>query len=204
MAYQDLLADELNVKSVRLLDTATEAVEYRLKALPKQLGQKYGALFPSIRKAVEEMKPDSAAEALIRLENITVEVEGQSLELTPDEVEVRVEAHEGFSAVAEGAYLAALVTDLDEALELEGLAREFVRRVQDLRKQADLNVDDAIRVDYKATDRLARAIQAHQEYIITETLATTLDESKDPQKITGSAYNFDGEELTLVVSVVGV
>ena len=201
-AYQDLLAEELNVKDVRLLNTATEAVQYSLKALPKQLGQKYGALFPAIRKVIEEMDPDAAAEALIQLENITVVVDDQTLELTPDEVEVRVEAHVGFSAVAEGAYLAALVTDLDEELVLEGLAREFVRRVQDLRKQADLNVDDTIRVEYQASDRLADAIHAHRDYIKAETVAALLDASEAPQGATGSAYNFDNEQLTLAVTVV--
>ena len=121
-----------------------------------------------------------------------------------ERLNMRVEAHEGFSAVAEGAYLAALVTELDEALELEGLAREFVRRVQDLRKQADLNVDDAISVEFTATERLARAVEAHREYIMTETVARSLHESKDPEKIAGSTYNFDDEELALSVSSDGV
>ena len=202
MAYKELLAEELNVKDVRLLNAATEAVQYRLKALPKQLGQKYGALFPAIRKAVEEMEPEAAAETLLQLKNITVEVDDQSLELTPDEVEVRVEAHEGFSAVAEGAYLAALVTDLDEELELEGLARELVRRVQDLRKQADLNVDDAIRVEYHASDRLANAIITHRDYIMTETVATDLDVNETLQVETSAEYSFDDEQLRLAMSVV--
>jgi isoleucyl-tRNA synthetase len=202
MAYRELLAEELNVKDVRLLDTATEAVQYSLKALPKQLGQKYGAKFPAIRKVVEEMEPNAAAEALIQLQNINVEVDDQSFELTPDEIEVRVEAHEGFSAVADGAYLAALVTDLDEELELEGLAREFVRRVQDLRKQADLNVDDAISVEYQASDRLAKAINTHRDYILAETVASVLDLNEAPKGSTSSEYNFDDEKLMLAVSLV--
>jgi isoleucyl-tRNA synthetase len=200
--YKELLAEELNVKHVRLLDAATEAIDYRLKALPKQLGQKFGSGFPAIRKVVETMEAAPAAAALLQLQNITIEVEGQSLELTPDEVEVRVEAHEGFSAVAEEAYLAALVTELDEELQLEGLAREFVRRVQDLRKQADFNVEDAIAVNYLASDRLAQAIDLHREYIQAETIARTLESSKTPQGGTHSEYSFDGEQLTLAVRVL--
>lgn len=201
MAYKDLLAEELNVKTVRLLNAATEAVKFSLKALPKQLGQKYGALFPAIRKVVEGLDADAVAETLLQLENLAVEVQGQALELTPDEIEVRVEAHEGFSAVAEGAYLAALITDLDEELELEGLAREFVRRVQDLRKQADFNVDDAIRVEYQATERLHAAIGSHQAYIMAETLTTVFERNEAPAGETHSTYSFEGEQLTLAISV---
>jgi isoleucyl-tRNA synthetase len=201
-AYKELLAEELNVKDVRLLNTATEAVEYNLKALPKQLGQKYGALFPAIRKVVDGMEADPAAEALLQLKNITVEVEGQTLELTPEEVEVRVEAHEGFSAAADGVYLAALVTELDEALQLEGLAREFVRRVQDLRKKADFNVDDPINVSYSATERLQKAIEAHRTYIMAETIAKVLHVSEAPEGETSSVYSFDDEQLTLAVRTV--
>ncbi|MGD2163861.1 MAG: class I tRNA ligase family protein, partial [Anaerolineales bacterium] len=152
--YDELIRDELNVKKVRLLDTATEAIEYQLKALPKQLGQKYGAKYPAIREAVGHLDPEKAAERLIGGETIEVEVEGEKLILLPDEVEVRVEAHEGFAAIAEGAYVAALDTELTEKLRLEGLAREFVRRVQELRKQADFNVDDRIRVQFKASETL--------------------------------------------------
>jgi isoleucyl-tRNA synthetase len=198
-AYADLLTEELNVKQVRLLDAASEAVEYRLKALPKQLGQKYGSLFPAIREVVEALDAATAAEALLQLEDIEVQVEGQALKLTPEEIEVRVEAHEGFSAVAEGAYLAALVTELDEELELEGLAREFVRRVQDLRKQADYNVEQSIEVLYAASERLKQALGAHADYIQAETLAAKLEEHASPSGDAKSTYAFDGEELHLAV-----
>ncbi len=203
MAYRELLAEELNVKQVRLLDTATEAVKYSLKALPKQLGQKYGAQFPAIREVVESMDPQTPAEALIQQKDITVEVAGQSIILTPEEVEVRVEAHEGFAAVAEGAYLAALVTELDDELILEGLAREVVRRIQDLRKQSDFNVDDEIRVAYHATDRLSEAIQTNVAYIKAETMALIVESSDAPEGTTRSEYSIDDETLTLAVSLVG-
>ncbi|MCJ7824639.1 MAG: DUF5915 domain-containing protein, partial [Anaerolineales bacterium] len=202
LAYQELLAEELNVKQVRLLDTAAEAVDYRLKALPKQLGQKYGALFPAIRKVVESMEAAPAAEELLQQKDITVQVADQTFTLGPDEIEIQVDAHEGFSAVAEGPYLAALVTDLDEELVLEGLAREFVRRVQDLRKQANFNVDDAIVVRYGASEQLAKAVDTHREYIQAETIAHQLETIEKPQGVADSEYTFDGEQLTIAVSLV--
>jgi isoleucyl-tRNA synthetase len=169
MRYSQLIGDELNVKSVRLLDAASEAVDYQLKPLPKQLGQKYGARFPVVRKAILELEPQSSAERLMIDQPISVQIEGDIFEIQPDEVEVQIEAHKGFSASAEGAYLAALVTELTPDLELEGLAREVVRRVQDLRRQADLQVDDRISVTYRTSQRVQSAIEANMAYLMEET-----------------------------------
>ncbi|MDF1500662.1 MAG: class I tRNA ligase family protein [Anaerolineales bacterium] len=197
--YDELIRDELNVKKVRLLDTATEAIEYRLKALPKQLGQKYGAKYPAIRQAVDRLEPESAAEKLIAGETIEVDVEGETFTLEPDEVEVRVEAHRGFAAVAEGPYVAALDTELSEALVLEGLAREFVRRVQELRKQADFNVDDQIEVSYNASERLAEAIERHKDYIQGETIAVNLEASSSLAGEHRAEDTFEDEQLEFAV-----
>jgi len=198
--YQDLLADELNVKQVRLLDTAREAVEYQLKPLPKQLGQKYGARFPAIQKAILALDPGNPAERVLQGKSFELQLDDDTLEILPDEVEVRVEAHAGFSAAAEGAYLAALVTDLDEALVLEGLAREFVRRVQDLRKQADFQVDDHITIEYAASEQLARAIEQDLAYIRAETIADRVQAVDEPSGEAQAGHEFDGETLSLAVS----
>ena len=196
--YEALIREELNVKRVRLMDAAAEALEYHLKPLPRQLGQKYGSLFPKIREAVAGLPAQEAAEQLLAGQPLKIEVDGNSLELFPDEIEVRVEPHEGYSAVVEGAYVAALTTALTEELILEGLAREFVRRVQDLRKQAELQVDDRIRVRYHASPRLEQAIQAHRGYICGETMAVELIPAEgDPEGEAQAAHRFDGEELKL-------
>lgn len=153
-AYADLLADELNVKRVRVLDATSEAVAYSLNPLPKQLGQKYASRFPAIRKAILDLDPEPAAKRLLNNQPIDVHVNGETYTILPEEVEVRVQAREGFAVASEGPYLAALVTDLTPELIQEGLAREFVRRVQELRKQADLDIADRIRLYYQATPGL--------------------------------------------------
>ena len=130
--HADLLKDELNVKSVGMLMKAGEAVDFSLNPLPKQLGQKYGARFPAIRQALLLLDAAQAAPLLLEGKPVKVKVAGETLDILPDEVEVRVTAHTGYAVATEGAYLAALVTDLTPELIQEGLAREFVRRVQDL------------------------------------------------------------------------
>ena len=195
--YADLLMDELNVKKVSSLHKAADAVDYALNPLPKQLGQKYGRQFPEIRKAIMALDAEAAAIRLLEGQGIFVEVDGQALEILPDEVEVRALARSGYEVASEGAYLAALVTDLTPELMQEGLAREVVRRVQDLRKQADLDIADRIRLYYQATPALAEAIEAFRDYVMGETLTMELLAKPAPQGLAAAEAAF-GEETIQV------
>ncbi|MHB0967074.1 MAG: isoleucine--tRNA ligase [Bellilinea sp.] len=199
--YADLLEDELNVKHVRALDTAGEAVAYSLNPLPKQLGQKYGSRFPAIRKTLLAIDPEPAARRLLDGQPVELQVDGETVSVLPEEVEVRVQAREGYAVASEGAYLAALVTELTPALVREGLAREFVRRVQDLRKTADLQISDRIRLYYQATPGLTEAVADFKDYIMAETLTVDLVASAPPDSAAASQAEFDGEQLTVGVEV---
>ena len=111
---------------------------------------------------------------------------GEELEIMPEEVEVRMEAKEGFEVASDGAYVAALVTTLTDELVDEGLVREFVRRVQEARKQAGLDIADRIKLVYSCSDKLAGAIEAFKDYIKNETLAVELGFRKPSQDIAES------------------
>jgi len=200
MDYADLLADELNVKEVRLLNAAGEAVDYSLNPLPKQLGQKYGSLYPEIRKVILELNAEQMAMKLLAGEVIQVEVAGQILEILPEEVEVRLKAHEGYSVASEGAYLEALVTDLSPELIAEGLAREFVRRVQDLRKTADLDIANRITIFYNATPKLQEAVEKYRDYIMTETLAVEMMNGEPGAELAKAEDAFDGEKVIIGIA----
>jgi len=192
--HAGLIADELNVKAVRLLDAASEVVDFRLNPLPKQLGQKHGSRFPAIRAALLALDAERAAAELLAGNPVSVEVSGTPVEVLPGEVEVRLEAHAGLSAAADGAYVAALRTELTDDLAREGLARELVRRIQDLRKESGFNVQDRIRVEFSASPRLVEAIEAHREYIAGEVLGESLQASPDPTGESAAELDFDGEQ----------
>jgi isoleucyl-tRNA synthetase len=179
--YADTLMDELNVKSIRALGSAGDAVSYSLNPLPMQLGQKYQSDFPKVRQALLELDAAKAAAKLMAGGAVEVKLDGKTLEILPDEVEVRAEAKSGLTVASEGAYLAALSTELTEELVLEGLAREFVRRVQDLRKQAGFEISDRIQVYYQASEKLAKAVKAHADFIKGEVLATGMQSKKAPK-----------------------
>jgi isoleucyl-tRNA synthetase len=195
--HADIVADELNVKRVRLLDAATEAVSHMVKPLPKQLGQKYGNKFPSIAKAIQAMNTEEVSRVLMSGSPLKVTADGVDYEVLSDEVDVKAMAKEGFAVAEDGPYVAALVTELTPDLVKEGMAREFVRRVQDLRKQADLNVADRIRLYVDASPKLKEAVLAHKDYITAETLTLELFFSEPPATATVTNDSFDGETVTV-------
>lgn len=198
--YADLLEDELNVKKVRALGAAGEVVSYTLKPLPKQLGQKYKGQFPKISQAILTLNASQAGPALMNGQAVTVIVEGTAFEIQPDEVEVRADAREGLVVAAEGPYLAALRTDLTPELIAEGLAREFVRRVQDLRKQAEFDISDRIILFVQASPGLRSAIESQKDYIMGETLTRELVfevPASDGESGSTIHANFEGESATL-------
>jgi isoleucyl-tRNA synthetase len=198
--YQDLLADELNVKKVRLLDASTEALQHTVKPLPKQLGQKYGNRFPAIQKAILTLNAEESAHALLTEGKLRVDVDGESLEILPEEVEVKSLAKEGFAVAEDGAYVAALVTELTPELVAEGLAREFVRRVQDFRKESGLDVADRIHLYVQASPTLKNAVQRHVDYITTETLALELLFKAAPKNSFSTNDEFDSEKVTIALT----
>jgi len=173
-----------------------------LKPLPKQLGQKYKALFPRVSQAILETDAIQAAHTLLAGEPLIVAVDGNKLEILPEEVEVRAEARSGLVVATEGGYLAALQTELTPDLTREGLAREFIRRVQELRKQADFEIADRIQIFLAATPDLVEAVQVHRDYILGETLTIELHLSEPPAESPSTEAWFDGQWMKIGITKV--
>ncbi|MBI3174930.1 MAG: isoleucine--tRNA ligase [Chloroflexi bacterium] len=195
--HADIVADELNVKRVRALDASAEALTHTVKPLPKQLGQKYGNKFPALQKAILAMNTEDVARTLLSGQPLKVSVDGAEYGILPEEVEVKANAKSGFAVAEEGAYVAALVTDLTPELVQEGLAREFVRRVQDLRKSADLDVADRVNLFVEASAGLKSAVEAYKDYITTETLTANLKFAVPPAEASVVEDEFEGEKVRI-------
>jgi isoleucyl-tRNA synthetase len=204
--YAGLLADELNVKNVRRLGSAGEAVAYRIKPLPNKLGQKYKSLFPKISQALREIASEEAARQLFDGQPVHVTVEGIRLEIQPEEVALHVEPRGSLAVATHGPFLAALPIRITPELAQEGLSGEFVRRVQELRKQADFKATDRIRIYFQASQRLAQALQTHQKAILEQTLAVEMLEAQPPAKAAArgaiTRAEFNGERMTLGLLLV--
>lgn len=198
------IAEELNVKTVTVMgmDAAGEMIQYSLNPLPQKLGKRLGSNFPKVQKLLREGSHDEVtrwAKQLLAGQPISVGLNGQAVEVTPEEVEVRRNASEGYTVAEENGYVAALRTALSDELIKEGLAREVVRRVNSLRRDADYALSDSIILTYQASERLAQAISDNAEYIQSETLAVSLVTDAAPQGDRVETFEFDGETGTFAV-----
>jgi len=169
-----LVQDELNVKQVIFVDDASDLVSYRLLPVNDVLGPRFGKRFPALRTALSALDPLAAVKRLQARLPLRLEVEGEQVELAPDEVLVREEAQEGLAVASERGVTVAVDVVLTSELVNEGLAREVVRRVQSLRKEADFNLDDRILTTYQADGELAEAVEVWRDFIAAETLSVEL------------------------------
>ncbi|MCS6870239.1 MAG: DUF5915 domain-containing protein, partial [Anaerolineae bacterium] len=142
------------------------------------------------------------AKQLLTGQPLVVNVNGSTVELSAEEVEVRRTAAEGFTVAEENGYVAALQTTLTEDLIKEGLAREVVRRVNLMRRDADYALSDTIHVTYTATPRLAEALQTHSRYVCSETLAERLEAVAQPEGDRVETFEFDSETITIGIKRV--
>jgi isoleucyl-tRNA synthetase len=205
--FEAELRDELNVKSVRYLDAATDLVEYRFKPNLRVVGKQYGKLVPALTAALKGLEGDVAravAHAHEAGQPITLVVDGQALELAPEAVLVESSSPTGYAVAESGGVLVALDTTVTPELRAEGLARELVRNIQDARKAAGFAIADRITVTLAgAGDELAQVAQAWGEYIRAETLADALELGEAGAGAHTEALELDGQSLTLGVRRAG-
>jgi isoleucyl-tRNA synthetase len=175
----DVVRDELNVKAIVRDERLDELVGYTYKPNLKTLGPKYGKRLAAIRNELPNLG-DSVLAPLRRGEDVTVTIGGEPLELAPEDVMVGTEQSTEWVTASDGFLLQiALSTKLTPELIREGLARDFIRGVQQLRKDADLEIENRITILYAAAGEPAAAIAEHADTIRAETLADRLEPAPD-------------------------
>ena len=169
----DLIHDELNVKAIGFTEDLNAFAQVTLKPNFKVLGPKYGKGVQAIAKALASADAVALKAELEAAGSLQVEASGETYTLEPSEVDVQTQNREGFFVEVDANKFIALSTKLTHALTLEGLAREFVNKIQNMRKEADFNVSDRIKLSLDTTSSLVdEAFQVHQDYILRETLTT--------------------------------
>jgi len=194
------IRDELNVKDVQVVADDSDLVTYSVSALPSQVGKKYKALFPAIKSALAAADAVPLVAALRAGQPLQLTVAGQEVTLTADDVQVQAAPRAGLAVAEEGGYTVAVTTSLTDELRQEGLAREVVRRIQTMRKDADFRIEDTITTYYATSSAdLAAVFRTWGDYIAQETLSTQLIESAAPDDAHSEAHDLDGDSLTLAV-----
>jgi isoleucyl-tRNA synthetase len=203
---QDLALDELNVKSLAFADDAGDLVDVQVFPYPKQLGQKYGSGYPKIRQALSKLDQAELASRFQAGETVEIVTDGETYAVAPEDVEVRSNPRAGYSVAEAGGYLVAVTTEIDAALEQEGHARELVRRIQQLRKDANLEISDRI-ITYVLDSDLVHEVLAHfGNYVREETLTVDLvqvhpDQGEAiPAHLPQASFELGGKDIVIAVS----
>src|SRR5690606_38597269 len=148
-----IILDEVNVKDIEYIDATNTIISRSAKPNFKRLGKRLGPLMKGVNQQVRTLG-DDAISRYLETGSLTLTVEGETVEFGPDDLEVASEGVEGWLVGQEGGVSVALDTLLSGELVAEGLARESVNRVQNLRKKANFDVTDRIIVQYKASAKL--------------------------------------------------
>jgi isoleucyl-tRNA synthetase len=171
---KDIILEELNVKDAEFRAHESDFATLKVKANFARLGPKLGPLVKKAAGVIAALK-SAQVESLAAGETVSVTVEGQAVELILDDVIIEHLPREGSVVAAEGGIVVALDTALTPELVEEGLAREFVSKLQNMRKTADLEVTQRIHVQFAGDDAVKAAVARYREYITTETLSLSCE-----------------------------
>lgn len=198
-AVEDLILSEVNVKKIAYIDDTSGILVKKVKPNFKKLGQQFGSRMKQLAPMIQKMNHTDIA-VLESKGQFELILEGEKIKITPDDVEILSEDIPGWSVATEGGVTVALDINISEELRQEGIARDLVNRVQNLRKEMGLEVQDKINMLVENTDReTIDALLAHKAYICQETQALSLevkDKLSDAQ-----AVEIDDIVLNLKISV---
>ncbi len=196
-----LIAEELNVKEVRLLQPGEEAGEVRYVMKPnfRALGPKLGKKVQVAKQVLAKADAAALRVALATEGAASIDIDGETVALGPDEIEIAVEAAPGFAAAGGRAGVVVLHTALTDALKDEGFGREILSRVQGLRKDYDLGFTDRIRVAIDGGERVKKVVTETRDALMGEALAVEVVAGASTFGGEPKALTIDGEAVTITV-----
>lgn len=195
---EDVMSEELNVRDIEIASGLEELVSYTIKPNFKALGPRFGSKVKDVAAALAAVDAHSFVSHLEDAGGAELDVGDEKIALSRDEVDVRVEGREGFSIAQDSHYGVALDIELTDELMAEGMAREVVRGVQDLRKSSGLAVEDRIRLWLECDDDTRAMLEPHLDLIAREVLASeaTFGVAGDRP---AAAIEIDGRTITAVL-----
>jgi isoleucyl-tRNA synthetase len=171
------IADELNVKRFEVVTSLEGLLDYRVVPNFRALGPRLGKLLPRVKELLAHVDGADVRRAFEAGRPFALDVDGTTVELHTDDVEIRAEQHEELALAQDGPHAVALDLTQDDELRAEGAARELVRVINDLRKASGFALSDRIEVTLHARGRVADAVRRHQDWISGEVLAVSFEVS---------------------------
>jgi isoleucyl-tRNA synthetase len=196
----DVILEEINVKAIEFIDESSPIVRKTATPNFKIIGPKFGKLVNAVAKRIKEMSSVEVVQ-LDQTGTYSLEVNGTPVVVTREDVAIAAQSIEGWLVESAEGLTVALDTTLTPELVNEGLAREFVNRVQNMRKDAGLSVTDRIRIYFESSGRVADAVVHMSDYIKSETLAIQVNSGRDSAEH-WEKWEIDGEACEIGISKV--
>ena len=195
--YKEIIEDELNVKEVEFTNDVRAYSSYSFKPQLKTVGPKYGRLLGKIKQALSEVDGNTAMDELNEKGQLTFDFDGETVELTKDDLLIEIAQTEGFESGNDGDITVVLDTNLTPELIEEGFMREIISKIQTMRKEAGFEVMDKITVYSDGNDKIAELISKNEDTVKNDVLATEIVTGK----IDGYSkeWNINGENVTFGV-----
>lgn len=171
-AMSQLILDEVNVKELDFVEG--DMLEKKVKCNFRVMGKKFGKLMKAVAATVGALSQDAINELSVN-GSVQVDVDGQTVEIVREDVEIVSEDIPGWTVANDGALTVALDLEITEELKNEGMAREIVKRIQAYRKSSGFEITDHIHVVLSHDDNLQKAVEAYQDYICSQVLADKLE-----------------------------
>ena len=181
---------------MRYTENPKELKRYSIKPVRSLLGRKHGRDLPKVLEAIANLE-EGYASKLVNDESIELIVDGAPVEVLPSDIEAELVPLDGYSLAEEPGLLVGVSTTITEDLKLEGLARDIVRRIQALRKEADFEIDDEIETYYTGDTVLEKVFAQENDYIAAETLSKSVTKGNPPDGAHVEDYTIEGLKLKL-------
>lgn len=196
-AVKSLILSEVNVKDMKFVDNTAGILVKRIKPDFKKLGPRYGKIMKALAAAIQQMSQEDI-NAFEKAGTFTLQVDGQDAVLERTDVEIISEDIPGWLVANEGRLTVALDITVTDELKKEGLARELVNRIQNLRKSSGFDITDKVNITIASSPEMDGAVTAYKDYITSQVLANSLTITTEP---IADATVLDFEDFTLSVKV---
>ena len=196
-AYNDIILEELNIKEVAFTDQASDFITYHFKPQMRTVGPKYGKLMRPIFDEIAKMDGAAVMDQLNSGEPLTLTVDGTEVSIGKEDVLIETLQKDGFVSTSDQGFTVVLDTNLTDVLIAEGFEREFISKVQTMRKDSGFEVTDHIHVCYFGSNKLKAVIADFEEEIKAQLLAETIMEQKAES---AKEWNINGEKVTISIT----
>ena len=199
--YQEIVADELNVKNVKFTDDVRDFTSYSFKPQLKTVGPKYGKMLGAIKAALNDIDGNAAMDELNATGALKLDVNGQEIELFKEDLLIDTAQIEGYESVNDNGITVVLDTNLSPELLEEGFVREIISKIQTMRKEADFEVMDRIKVTYEGSEKAEAVFEKNNTLIAGEVLADEVVKAQPAGYV--KEWKINGEAVTMGVEKKG-